>query len=89
MIRRRSKRSLATPPTSRNTIVGTVIAMPTTPIAAGASFSSYTCHASATRNAPSPSSETHMPIHRSRKSRSRSGVSSPRRETPTAESSAS
>jgi hypothetical protein len=35
MIRRRSKRSLATPPSSRNRIVGIVIAMPTTDIAVG------------------------------------------------------
>ena len=35
MILRRSKRSLATPPSRRNRIVGTVIAMPTTDIAVG------------------------------------------------------
>ncbi len=40
MIRRRSRRSLATPPTSRNTIVGTVIAMPTSDIAVAVSDSS-------------------------------------------------
>src|SRR4051794_3805704 len=67
---------------SRNVIVGTVIAIPTSPIAVGASLSSYTCHATATRNAPSPSSETHMPTHSSRKSRCRSGVRSPLRSTP-------
>ncbi len=33
--RRRSKRSLTTPPMSRNTIVGIVIAMPTMPSAVG------------------------------------------------------
>ena len=33
--RRRSKRSLTTPPTSRNAIVGTVMAMPTTASAVG------------------------------------------------------
>ena len=33
--RRRSKRSLMTPPSSRNTIVGTVMAMPTTASAVG------------------------------------------------------
>jgi hypothetical protein len=36
MIRRRSRRSLATPPISRKTIVGTVIAMPTSDIAVAA-----------------------------------------------------
>ena len=36
MILRRSIRSLATPPTSRNTIVGTVIAIPTIVIAVAA-----------------------------------------------------
>ena len=38
--KRRSKRSLATPPISRKTMVGTVIAMPTTDIAVGAFDSS-------------------------------------------------
>ena len=37
---RREKRSLATPPTSRNVIVGTVIAIPTIDIAVGALDSS-------------------------------------------------
>ena len=40
MIRRRSNRSLATPPTSRKTIVGTVMAMPTSDIAVAVSDSS-------------------------------------------------
>jgi hypothetical protein len=39
MIRRRSSRSLATPPTSRKTIVGTVIAIPTRDIAVAVSDS--------------------------------------------------
>ncbi len=40
MMRRRSNRSLATPPTSRKTIVGTVMAMPTSDIAVAVSDSS-------------------------------------------------
>ena len=36
MIRRRSKRSLSTPPSSRKAIVGTVIAIPTSARAVGA-----------------------------------------------------
>src|SRR6476661_7417129 len=56
---------------------------------AGPPESVKTCHASATRKAPSPTSDRHMPAHSSRKSRSRSGVSSPPRSTPPARSSAS
>src|SRR5436190_4457156 len=88
-IERRSSRSLATPPTSRNTIVGTVIAMPTTDSAVGASDSAYTCHASATRKAPSPSNDTQVAPHSRRKSRWRSGASRPVRLTPPVRSSAS
>ena len=73
--RRRSKRSLATPPTSSRTIVGTVIAMPTIASAVGVFDSAYTCQAIATRNAPSPSSETDIPVQSRRKSRWRSGAS--------------
>ena len=58
------------------------MAMPTMPIAVGPSLSWYTCQASATRNAPSPSSETHIPVHSSLKSRSRSGARSPCRLRP-------
>src|SRR4051812_6821826 len=89
MMRRRSSRSLATPPTSRKRMVGTVIAMPTSDIAVAASDIAYTCHASATRNAPSPISEMQAPPHSSRKSRRRSGASRPPRATPPARSSAS
>src|SRR4029079_5100510 len=88
-IERRSSRSLATPPTSRNRMVGTVIAMPTTDSAVGASESAYTCQASATRNAPSPSNEMHIALHSRQKSRSRSGVSRPDRVSPPLRSSAS
>src|SRR3954452_15010338 len=89
MMRRRSSRSLATPPTSRKRMVGTVIAMPTSDIAVAAPDIAYTCHASATRNAPSPISEMQAPPHSSRKSRWRSGASRPPRATPPARSSAS
>ena len=64
--RRRSKRSLTAPPISRHAIVGIVIAIPTVASAVGASDSVYTCHASATRNTPSPSSDTDMPPASSR-----------------------
>ena len=74
---RRSSRSLATPPINRNVIVGTVIAIPTSDIPVGPPpLMAYTCHAKATRNAPSPSSDAVAPVHSSRKSRSRSGVRS-------------
>ena len=80
--KRRSKRSLATPPISKKTMVGTVIAMPTTDIAVGAFDSSYTCQATATRKAPSPSSDTHIAIQSLRNSGSRSGRSRPTRVSP-------
>jgi len=70
---RRSKRSLTTPPGSRQAIVGTVMEIPITESAAGAFQSSYTCHAMATRKMPSPKSDTVIPAHRSRKRRWRSG----------------
>ena len=59
--RRRSWRSETAPPMSRQTIVGIVIAMPTLARAVGALDNAYTCQASATRNMPSPSSETLIP----------------------------
>jgi hypothetical protein len=49
MMRRRSKRSLTTPPTSRKRKSGRVQAMPTTASAVGAFESSYTCHAIVTK----------------------------------------
>src|ERR1700709_384753 len=64
-----------TPPSRSRTSVGTGIATPTTARAVGASESAYTCQAIATRNTPSPSSDTHIPLQSSRKSRWRSGVS--------------
>jgi len=79
---RRLMRSLTTPPGSRQTMVGTVIAIPTTDSAAGAFQTAYTCQASATRKIPSPTSETVMPAHRSRKSRWRSGANRFRRLNP-------
>jgi hypothetical protein len=48
MIRRRSKRSLTTPPSSSSTMCGTVMAMPTTESAVGAFESWYTCQGRAT-----------------------------------------
>ena len=74
MIARRLSRSLTTPPGSRQTIVGTVMAIPTIESAAGAFQTAYTCHAIATRKMPSPTSDTVIPDHRSRKSRWRSGA---------------
>jgi hypothetical protein len=47
--RRRSKRSLATPPTRRKTSIGRLQASPTTESAVGALESSYTCQAMATK----------------------------------------
>ena len=77
--RRRSNRSLTAPPTSRHAIVGSDIAMPTIDSAAGAFQSEYAVHAVATRKTPSPTSETLMPAQSRRKSRWRSGRSSPTR----------
>ena len=74
MTARRLRRSLTTPPGSRHTIVGMVIAIPTIASAAGAFQTAYTCHAIATRNTPSPTSDTVIPVHSSRKSRCRSGA---------------
>ena len=52
-------------------IVGTVIAMPTSDIPVGPPPGiAYTCHAKATRNAPSPKSDAVAPVHSRRKSRS-------------------
>src|SRR6058998_461027 len=73
--RRRSNRSLATPPRSRNTTYGREMATPTAERAVGTFDSWYTCHASATRNTPSPSSDAAIPAHNSRKSRIRNGSS--------------
>ena len=89
MIPRRLSRSLTTPPGSRQTIVGTVIAIPTIESAAGAFQTAYTCQAIATRKMPSPSSDTVMPDHSSRKSRCRSGASRFSRVNPPGRSSAS
>src|SRR5579862_2254856 len=76
MMRRRSKRSLTTPPKSTSRACGNDIAILTTASAAGAPESVYTCQASATRKIPSPISEMLAPVQRSRKSRSSSGASS-------------
>src|ERR1019366_4935650 len=62
-------RSLTTPPKSRSTISGVVIATPSSDSALGALESVYACQAIATRNAPSPSSDTQRPVNSSRKSR--------------------
>ena len=43
------------------------MAMPTIESAVGASESSYTCHAIATRKMPSPRRDTTMPVQRRRK----------------------
>jgi hypothetical protein len=67
--RRRSKRSLSTPPSSKNAIVETLIAIPTIDRAVGTLESAYTCQASATKKIPSPSSEIDIPVHSRRKSR--------------------
>src|SRR5271156_4368296 len=47
------------------------MAIPSSDSAVGALDSVYASHAIATRNAPSPSSDTHRPANSSRKSRSR------------------
>src|SRR5581483_2827354 len=86
---RRSNRSLTAPPISKQAIVGAVIAIPITDSAAGAFHSAYAVHAVATRNIPSPTSETLIPIHSRRKSRVRSGLKRPTRATPPALSSPS
>src|SRR5579862_3479305 len=78
-IRRRSPRSLIAPPNSSQTIVGTVIAIPTTESAAGVFHNEYAVHAIATRRIPSPTSEMLIPAHSNRKSRERSGLSRPTR----------
>ena len=78
MIRRRSNRSLITPPNSSVATCGSERANPTTDIAAGAPDSSYTCQASATSRMPSPISEVLIPVHSRRKSLPRSGSEQPR-----------
>ena len=86
---RRSWRSLRTPPSSRNTTVGTVIPMPTIESAAGAFQRTYASQAIAIRKMPSPTSETVMPLQSTRKSRWRSGDSRRARSKPPGRSSAS
>src|SRR5271166_864893 len=65
---RRSWRSLTTPPKRSRAIRGTVMAIPSSDSAAGAFDSVYACQARATRNAPSPSSDTERPAKSRRKS---------------------
>jgi hypothetical protein len=72
--RRRSRRSLTTPPTSRKSTCGSVIAKPTRDSALGEFFNVYASQANATMKTPSPANDVDVPIHRSRKSRSRSGL---------------
>ena len=62
MIFLRWKRSAATPPSSTNTKIDAVWSAPMTPIAAGESVSSYTCHGSATTMTPSPRYEIVRPV---------------------------
>ena len=71
--RRRSKRSPSTPPTSRNSTIGSVHATPTIESAVGTFDSSYTCHAIATTEIPSPNSDTVVAPKNNAKSRLRSG----------------
>ena len=73
MTRRRSKRSLATPPSSASSTCGADTATPTIASADGVFESANTCHASAMSITPSPMSETVIPVQRMRKSRPRSG----------------
>src|ERR1700751_250423 len=81
--RRRSKRSLTVPPASRQKIIGTVIATPITASAPGAFQRLNAVHAIAIRKMPSPTSETAIPIQRTRKSRdARSGRRRPTRARP-------
>ena len=70
-------------------MVGTVMAMPAIASALGAFEIAYTCHVIATRNAPSPISEIVIPVHSTRKSRRRNGISRFAREKPPSRSSAS
>src|SRR6476619_3243959 len=81
--RRLSKRSLTAPPASRQKIIGTVIATPITASAPGAFQRLNAVHAIAIRKMPSPTSETAIPIQRTRKSReARRGRRSPTRARP-------
>jgi hypothetical protein len=86
---RRSCRSLRTPPSSRNATVGTVIPMPTIESAAGVFQSTYASQAIVIRKMPSPTSETAIPLQRTRKSRWRRGASRRARSKPPGRSRAS
>jgi hypothetical protein len=74
---RRSWRSLTTPPSKSSAISGIVIAMPISDSAVGALLSVYACQATATRKAPSPSSDTQRPMNSRRKSRCASSARGP------------